>query len=79
MASNSTLKNKIKIIEEPTEKHEMWIFTDTKRGVEKKVVFKWNTLFQAFHNKEFQFFLLDDLRTKLSKSIYKTISKYRLH
>ena len=51
MASNSTLKNKIKIIEEPTEKHEMWIFTDTKRGVEKKVVFKWNTLFQAFHNK----------------------------
>ena len=53
MASNSTLRNKRKKVEEPSDKQEMWIFTDTECRVDKKVVFTWNTLFQAFQNKAF--------------------------
>ena len=79
MASNSALKNKRKTVEELVEKQEMWIFTDTECRVDKKFVFTWNTLFQGFHNKEFQVFLQDYLSTKLSKSIYKNIAKSRLH
>ena len=51
MASRYALKNKIKIAKEPMEKQEMWTFTDTECRVDKKVIFKWNTLFQAFHTK----------------------------
>jgi hypothetical protein len=51
MESNFALKNKRKIIEEPTEKQEMWISIDTECWVDKKVVFTWNTIFQAFQKK----------------------------
>ena len=79
MASNSSLKSKRKIVEEPTEKQEMWIFANTKCRVDKKVVFTWNKLFQEFQNIEFQVFLQDDLSIELSSSIYKNIAKSRLH
>ena len=47
--------------------------------VDKKIDFKWNNLFQAFQTKEFQVLLQDDPSTKLSKGIYKNISKSGLH
>jgi hypothetical protein len=56
MESNSSLKNKRNIIEYLVEKQEMWTFTDTECHVDKKVVLKWITLFQAFGTKEFQVF-----------------------
>ena len=79
IASTSSLKSKRKTIEELVEKHELWEFIDTKCRVNKKIDLKWNTLFQAFQNEEFQVFLQDDTSTKLSKGIYKNISKSRLH
>ena len=79
MASTSLWNNKRNIVEEPTEKQEMWIFTDTECQVDKKFVFTWNTLFQTFQIKEFQVFIQDDLSIELSKSIYKNIAKSRLH
>ena len=69
MALKNALKNKIKIVEEPMEKHEMWIFTDTECWVDNKFFFTWNTLFQAFQKKEFQVFLQYDPSTEFSKSI----------
>ena len=39
------LKNKRKTTEESVQKQEMWTFTDIECQVDKKVVFKWNTLF----------------------------------
>ena len=57
----------------------MWTFTDTECWVDKKVVFTWNTLFEEFHNKQFQVFLQDDLSIELSKTIYKNIAKSGLH
>ena len=57
----------------------MWIFVDIECRVDKKVVFTWNSLFQAFWDKEFQVLLLDDQSTKLSKGIYKNIIKSGLH
>jgi endonuclease III len=74
MGSTSALKNKRKTVEESTEKQEIWIFTDIECQVDKRVVFTWNTLFQAFKNKEFH-----DLSTKLRKNINKNISKSGLH
>ena len=79
MAYTSSFKNKIKIVEEPMEKQEMWTFTDTECRVDKKVAFKWNNLLQAFQRKEFQVFLQDYPSTKLSKIIYKNIAKSGLH
>jgi Txe/YoeB family toxin of Txe-Axe toxin-antitoxin module len=79
MASNFALKNKRNIVEEPVEKQEMWTFTDIECWVDKKVVFKWNTLFQEFQTKEFQVFLQYDPSTKLIKGIYKNIAKSGLH
>ena len=38
-----------------------------------------NTLLQSFQTKEFQVLLQDYPSTKLSKRIYKNISKFRLH
>ena len=32
----------------------MWIFADTECRVDKKITFTWNSLFQAFQDKEFQ-------------------------
>ena len=57
----------------------MWSFTDTECRVDKKISFKWNTLFQEFQTKVFQVLLQDDPSVELSKGIYKNISKYRLH
>ena len=57
----------------------MWIFADTECRVDKKVTFTWNSLFQAFQDKEFQMLLQDDMSTQLSKEIYKNIIKSRLH
>ena len=79
MKSESSLRNKRNIVEERMEKKEMWTFTDTECRVDRKVIFKWNTLFQVFQTKEFQVFLQDDLSTELSKSIYKNIAKSGLH
>jgi hypothetical protein len=79
MESNYPLKNKRKIVEDPVEKQEMWTFTDTDYWVDKKVVFKWNTLFQAFQNKDFKAFLQDYLNTRLIKGIYNNISKSGLY
>jgi hypothetical protein len=79
MASNFSLKNKRNLVEEPMEKQEMWIFIDTECRVNKKVVFTWNTLFQAFHNKEFEVLLEDDQSTELRNNIYKNIAKSGLH
>ena len=79
MASTSSSKSKRKTIEDPADKQEIQSFTDTECQVNKKIDFKWNTLFQAFQNKEFQVLLEDDLSTKLSKIIYKNISKSGLH
>ena len=69
MKSKFSLKNKRKTVEELVEKQEMWTFTDTECRVDKKVSFKWNTLFQELQTKEFQVFLQDDLRMELSKHI----------
>ena len=51
------LKKKRKIVEEPTKEQEMSIFVDTECQVDKKVIFTWNSLFQAFKDKEFQVLL----------------------
>ena len=49
--STLALKNKRNTIEEPMEKQEIWAFTDIECRVDKKIAFKWNNLFQAFHKK----------------------------
>jgi hypothetical protein len=38
MASNSVLKDKRKIVEEPAKEEDMWIFVDTECRVDKKVL-----------------------------------------
>ena len=67
MESKSILNNKRKTVEEPTKEQEMWMFVDTECRVDKKVIFTWNSLFQAFQDKEFQVILQDHPSTKLSK------------
>ena len=57
----------------------MWIFVDTYCQVDKKVTFTWNSLFQAFQDKEFQILLQDDVSTELSKEVYRNIIKSGLH
>ena len=79
MSSNSMLKSKIKTIKEPAREQGIWIFADTECQVGKKVTFTWNSLFQAFQDKEFQILLQDDISTKLRKEIYRNIIKYGLH
>ena len=79
MASKSSLKSKRNTIEEPAEKQEIWAFIDTECRVDKKIDFKWNTLFQEFQTKEFQILLQDYPNTELSKGIYNNISKFGLH
>ena len=73
------LKNKRKVVKEPIKEKGTWIFTDTKCKVDKKVTFTWNSLFQAFQNKYFLMLLQDDVRTELSKKVYKNIIKSGLH
>ena len=79
MASKFVLKGKIKIVEEPSKEKRIWIFADIECRVDKKVTFTWNSLFQAFQDKEFQILLRDDISTELSKEIYKNIIKSGLH
>ena len=79
MASTSTLKSKRKTIEEPTGKQEIWAFTNAECWIDRKVDFKWNTLFQAFQTKEFQVLLEYDPSMETSKGIYNNIFKYGLH
>ena len=76
MASKFVLKNKRKTVKEPVEKQYMWIFVDPECWVDKKVVFTWNSLFQAFQDKEFQVLLKDDSSTELNKGIYRNIRKF---
>ena len=57
MASTSVMNNKRKTVEEPINKEGIWIFADTECQVDKKVIFTWNSLFQAFQDKEFQVLL----------------------
>ena len=61
------IKNKGKIIEEHIEEHGIWIFADTEWKVGKKVTYTWNSLFQAFQDKEFMMLLQDDVSVELSK------------
>ena len=68
MASNSVLKSKRKTLEEPAKEQGIWIFFDTECQVD-KVIFTWNSLFQAFQDKEFQVLLQDDISNELSKKI----------
>ena len=79
MISTSTLKSKRKTVEEPVEKQEIWAFTEIECWIDKKIAFKWNTLFQEFKKKEFQVLLQDDPSMELNNGIYKTISKSGLH
>ena len=79
MESNSVLKSKRKTVEEPTKEQGMWIFADTECQVDKKATFTWNSLFQAFKDKEFQILLQDDMSTGLREEIYKNIIKSGLH
>ena len=73
------MKNKRKVVEEPIKEQGMWIFADTECKVDKKVTFTWNSLFQAFQDKDFLMLLQDDVSTKLSKEVYKNIIKFGLH
>ena len=73
------LKKKRNIVEEPTKEQEMWIFANTECRVDKKVTLTWNSLFQAFQDKEFQMLLQNDASIELSKDVYKNIIKSRLH
>ena len=79
MASTSVLKNKRKIVEDLAKEQGMWIFADTECQVDKNVTFTWNSLFQAFQDKEFQMLFQNDVRNELSKKVYKNIIKFGLH
>jgi hypothetical protein len=79
MASTFVLKNKRNTIEEPTKEQGMFIFVDIECRVDKKVTFTWNSLFQAFQDKEFQMLLQNDVSTELSKEVYKNIIKSGPH
>ena len=67
MASTSMIKNKGKVVEEPIKEHGMWISADTECRVDKKVTFTWNSLFQAFQDKDFLMLLQDDVSIEMSK------------
>ena len=77
MTSKSMLKSKRNNVEEPTKEQGMWIFVDTECRVDKKVTITWNSLFQAFQDKELQMLLQDDVSFQLSKEIYRNIIKSR--
>jgi hypothetical protein len=52
MTSTSSWKSKRNTIEEPMQKQEISTFTNTECRVNKRIAFKWNTLFQAFQKKK---------------------------
>lgn len=57
----------------------MWIFADIEYRVDNKVTFTWNSLFQAFQDKEFQMILQEYVRIELSNEVFKNIIKSGLH
>ena len=79
MASKSMIRNKGKDVEEPIKELGIWTFVDIECRVDKKVSYTWNSLFQAFQDKEFLMLLQDDVSTELSKEVYKNIIKSGLH
>ena len=79
MTSNSMIKNKGRVVEDPTKKIGIWTFADTKCRVDKKVSYTWNSLFQVFQDKEFLMLLKDDASTELLKEVYYNIIKSGLH
>ena len=48
MESNVVLNNKRKIVEDLAKEQGIWISVDTECLVDKKVIFTWNSVFQAF-------------------------------
>jgi hypothetical protein len=79
MELTSMIKNKGKVVKEPIEEHGIWIFADTKCRVDKKVTYTWNSLFQAFQDKDFLMLLQDYVSTELRKEVYRHINKSWLH
>ena len=79
MASTSMMNNKGKVVEESIKEKGTWIFTDTECRVDKKVTYTWNSLFQAFQDKDFLMLLQDDVSTELSKEVYRNIIRFGLH
>ena len=73
------IKNKGRVVEEPTKEIGIWTFVDIECRVDKKVSYTWNSLFQAFQYKEFLMLLYDDGSTELSKEVYQNIIKSALH
>ena len=79
MASTFVLKNQRNAFEEPFKDQGMCIFADTEFKVYKKVTFTWDSLFQAFQDKEFQMLMQNDVSTELIKEVYTNIINYGLH
>ena len=79
MEQKYMIKNKGKAIEEPTKEIGIWTFADTKRRVDKKVSYTWNSLFQAFQDKEFLMLLQDDAIIEIRKEVYQKIIKSGVH
>ena len=52
---------------------------DIECRVDKKVSYLWNSLFQAFQDKEFLMLLQDDESTKIRKEVYVNFIKSGLH
>ena len=75
MVSTFLTKNLKKIVKELVKENGIWIFLDTECKADKKVCYNWNSLFQAFQDKEFLMLLQDDASTKLSKEIDRNIIK----
>ena len=61
------MKSKRKVVKELIKEHGIWIFANTKCRVDKNITYTWNSLFQAFQDKEFLMLLQDDVSTELSK------------
>ena len=53
MASTSLTKNMKKAVKEPIKENGIWIFAGMECKADKKVFYIWNSLFKAFHDKEF--------------------------
>ena len=75
MASTFLTNNLKKKVEEPVKENGIWIFSDTECKADKKVCYTWNSLFQAFQDKEFLMLLQDDASTE----VYRNIIKSGLH
>ena len=69
MESTSLTKNLNKIVEEPVKENGICSFADTECKEDKKVCYTWNSLFQAFQDKEFLMLVQDDASIELSTKI----------